>query len=179
MLLIETGSAKRIDPQRIGTELPGDGGCRYLRSSRHDRPVFQAFSEGFERLFREANDGPCTTSKHAHFLFFIVVVEIYQHLRLAARGNWSAGKFERSFPETSGPCDPTAWRLAPDLSTFLPQGGFQWVCFYITCHAPVDSRKRQVELSAEFYFATRRFVRVRLRIHASICGAQPAPSQLL
>jgi hypothetical protein len=151
--------------------------------------------------------------------------------------------------------------MAPDLSTFLPQGGYRWVCFRLTCQAPVDSRKREVEWArrectsgspcwrgAGWYCRgirsrrkmcgkcriactwplpsqslprikapamsganwphgvlrplspTRRFVRVsaalfcrrgraallqwpsrreKLRAFASICGAQPAPSQLL
>jgi hypothetical protein len=33
----------------------------------------------------------------------------------------------------SGPVTLKAWRLAPDLSTFLPQCGFRRVCFRLTC----------------------------------------------
>ena len=65
---VDTGSAEGIYPQRVGAELPGDGGCRQLRTTQHQRPVFQACPEGFERLLSEPHDGPGTASKHAHFL---------------------------------------------------------------------------------------------------------------
>jgi hypothetical protein len=100
MLFIEAGSTKRIDPQSIGAKMPGDGGSCHLRAGHHQTPVFQTCSEGFERLFREPDDSPATTSKHAGFLFsFCIVVD--QHLKLAARENRSAHELAR-FPEFRG-----------------------------------------------------------------------------
>ena len=71
MLFVEDAERQRIDSQRIGTEMPGDRGCRHLRIARHDRSIGQACSEGFDRFFRETNYGPGTTSKHVHFLFLL------------------------------------------------------------------------------------------------------------
>ncbi len=64
VLFVQTGSAERIDSQRIQFDVPGDGGGRHLRNGKHKRPFFQACLECFQRLFRKAKNGPVTTSEH-------------------------------------------------------------------------------------------------------------------
>jgi hypothetical protein len=48
MLFVETGSPERIDPERIGIEMPSDGGGSHLRGRNHYSAVRQTHSECFE-----------------------------------------------------------------------------------------------------------------------------------
>jgi hypothetical protein len=64
VLFIQAGSAEWIDSVCIQLDMPGDCRCRQLRNGNHKAPLFQAGFEGLQRVFRDANDRPVTTSKH-------------------------------------------------------------------------------------------------------------------